>query len=558
MVLAASATATLRAALRERVRIDTRTLALFRIALALLILVDLFLRARNFSYFYTEAGPVPQSLATAALSTDAPSVYFLTTDPTGTAALFVVHGVLAVLLLVGYYTRVATALSLVFVLSLDLRNPLVLSYADTLFVWLLFWAIFLPLGERWSIDAVHADRERRASVASIGTALALLQMITMYTVNGYHKSGSTLWPSGEAAVLVFGLDDMTFLLADSLHAVPSLLQAGGFAWYYMLCLSGLLVLARGRLRTGLVSIYMVAHLSFAVTVRIGAFAFVALAGLILFLQSSFWDDLSAVAQRLSLSTTSGEPTTANRAVRTRLPLARHHRLSDRLPALPAIAARLPRLELEYAATLGHRLRHDPARTAMAAIIAIGVVIALVSVLSAGGLVGDHDEVDPVAEIERGATGFVDHQTEWSIFAPEPRTTDRYYVFPAVTASGERLDVYNDRELTFDRPYENLQQQYETYRERFYMNSVGATEPPETTALLAEHICTEWNEAHDGGDELTHLTMYQVQEEVTRETIGTPDERERSAVVLHRHGCGDNEPIEIVDSEWNNDNESGLP
>ncbi|ELY93464.1 hypothetical protein C483_05853 [Natrialba hulunbeirensis JCM 10989] len=552
MVLAASATSTRRAALRERVRIDTRTLALFRVALALLILADLFLRARNFSHFYTEAGPVPQSLATAALSTDAPSVYFLTTDPTGTAALFVVHGVLAVLLLVGYYTRIVTALSLVFVLSLDLRNPLVLSYADTLFVWLLFWAIFLPLGDRWSVDAVHADREPRASVASIATALALFQMITMYTVNGYHKSGSALWPSGEAAVLVFGLDDMTFFLADSLHAVPSLLQAGGFAWYYMLCLSGLLILTRGRLRTGLVSVYMVAHLSFAVTVRIGAFAFVALAGLILFLQSSFWNDLSAVAHRLSLPTTTAD---TNRAVRTRLPLARRHRLSDRLPALTALAARLPRLELEYTAQLTSRIRHNPTRTVATVVVVLGAVVALVSVLSAGGLVGD--EVDPVAEIERGATGFVDHQTEWSIFAPEPRTTDRYYVFPAVTASGEHLDVYNDRELTFDRPHENLQQQYETYRERFYMNSVGATEPPETTALLAEHICTEWNEAHDG-DELTHLTMYQVQEEVTRETIGTPDDRERSAVLLHRHGCGDNEPTEIVDSEWNDDNESGLP
>ncbi|ELY96510.1 hypothetical protein C482_15963 [Natrialba chahannaoensis JCM 10990] len=553
MVPSASAISTLRTTLRERVRIDTRTLALVRIAFALLILADLFLRARNFSYFYTEAGPVPQSLALAALSVDAPSVYFLTTDPAGTAALFVVHGVLAVLLLVGYHTRVATALSLVFVLSLDLRNPLVLSYADTLFVWLLFWGIFLPLGERWSVDAVHADREPRASVASIGSALALFQMITMYVVNGYHKSNSELWQSGEAAVLVFGLDDMTFLLADSLHAVPALLQAGGLAWYYMLCLSGLLVLARGRLRTGLVSIYMVAHLSFAVTVRIGAFAFVALAGLLLFLQSSFWDDLSAVARKLSLPTTTAD---IHRPVQTRLPLTRRHHTNHRLPTATGLATRLPRLRLEYTANLTHRIRHNPTRTVVATVVAIGAVVALVSVLSAGGLVSD--DIDPATEIERGATGFIDHQTEWSIFAPEPRTTDRYYIFPAVTASGERLDVYNDRALTFDRPYENLQHQYETYRERFYMNSVGSSDPPETTALLAEHICTEWNEAHDGDDELTHLTMYQVQEQVTRETIGTPNERNRSAVLLHRHGCDGNEPIEIVDSEWDEDGGSGVP
>ncbi|MDQ2050579.1 HTTM domain-containing protein [Natronolimnohabitans sp. A-GB9] len=505
-----------RSYLRECLRIDTRALAVFRIVAAVLILADLFLRARNFSYFYTDQGVVPRSLAMDALPVEA-SVYFLTGSPVGTAALFVLHGLIAVQLLIGYRTRIATALSLVFVLSLDLRNPLVLSYADTLFAWLLFWAIFLPLGERWSVDAVHVDREPRQSVAGVASALILGQMVTMYVVNGYHKSESELWTSGEAAALVLGLDDMTFLLADVVRSAPTLLEVGGLAWYYMLAFAWVLLLVRGRLRTALVAPFLFAHLSFAVTVRIGAFAFVAIAGLLLFLQAPFWDGLRGLLKRLGV------------------PVAG---VATRLSRLQAVATYFP--QRQPVEGIVGRLSGNPRRTALAAGLALFTVFALVAVLSAGGLVAD--DVDPAATAQQGAVGFVDHQTEWSIFAPTPRTTDRYYVFPARTESGERIDVYNERPLTYDRPAAELQTQYETYRERFYMNSVRTGDPPATPERLAEHVCAEWNTDRD--DELTHVNMYVVEEDVTRETIDDPADRDRDAFRIHRHGCGDREPTDI--------------
>jgi len=498
------------------IRIDTRSLALFRIVAALLVLADLGLRARNFSQFYTDAGVVPQSLAMDVLPLEA-SVYFISTNSTVTAALFLIHGLIAVQLLVGYRTRIATVLSVVFVLSLDLRNPLVLSYADTLFVWLLFWAIFLPLGERWSIDAVHRNREPRLAVSSVASALILFQMVTMYVVNGYHKSASELWISGEAAVLVLGLDDMTFLLADVVQSAPSLLQYGGLAWYYMLLFAWVLLLVRGRLRTALVSVFVVAHLSFAVTVRIGAFAFVAIAGLVLFLQSSFWADCRTLLARVVGS----DP----------VRFVPHSRLS-------ALAVRVPYWRLPF--DLERRLFRNPQKTALAVGVALLGLFVLVSLLAVGGLVAD--DVDPAETAEQGVVGFVDHQTEWSIFAPNPRTTDRYYVFPAETESGERLDLYNDRPLTYDRPDGSLHHQYETYRERFYMNSVRAAEPPDTPAVLADSICAEENA--DREDEITHVNMYVVEEDVTWETIADPADRERETSMLYAHGCGDAEPTEI--------------
>jgi len=49
----------LSAALRRRIRIDVRALAAFRVALGVVLLVDLALRARNLTAFYTDAGVLP-------------------------------------------------------------------------------------------------------------------------------------------------------------------------------------------------------------------------------------------------------------------------------------------------------------------------------------------------------------------------------------------------------------------------------------------------------------------------------------------------------------------
>ncbi|MCW8172039.1 hypothetical protein D8S78_02540 [Natrialba swarupiae] len=61
------------------------------------------------------------------------------------------------------------------------------------------------------------------------------------------------------------------------------------------------------------------------------------------------------------------------------------------------------------------------------LVAVFVTVLLVSMLSAGGVVDG--DASPAAEIDAATAAVVDHQTDWYVFAPEPRTTDRYYVFP---------------------------------------------------------------------------------------------------------------------------------
>ncbi len=506
--------------LRESVAIDTRTLAVFRVFLGLLIIADVLLRLRNFSFLYADSGAVPRSLAMDATADSAFSVFYFTTTPAVTLALFGLGVLVACQLIVGYRTTLATILSLLFVVSLDHLNPFVLSYADTLFRLLLFWAIFLPLGERWSIDAVHTDSQPRTVVASVASALILSQMVYMYFMNWYHKADDELWTSGEATPLIMGLDDTTFLLGEFTRNFPTLLEYGGLTWYYMLAFSWLLIFLAGRKRMLFVGMFMASHASFALTVRIGAFAYVAIAGLTLFLQAQFWDDLDTLRRRFDI----------DRAW-----------FDDRAKQLAALGAAVPdyQLESERAA----RLRSG------AHTVGIATVVGVMLIMAAGAYspaVDDRLETTGIDEqIEDGADTLALSQPSWTVFAPGPRTVDRYYVFPATTEDDQRVDLYNDRELTFDRPYDALQQQYGSYRERFYMGSIrsgGLDDRHEAPHYLAEYLCAEWN--RHNGSELTHLNMYQITEQVTNETIDDHESRTSQTRQLYRHGCGDNEPTDI--------------
>ncbi|ARS89756.1 HTTM domain-containing protein [Natrarchaeobaculum aegyptiacum] len=507
---------------RDCVRIDTRSLAVFRVFFGLLLLADVFLRSRNFSFYYTDDGVMPQSLAMEMTPDNAFSVFFLTSDPTLIAGLFVLQALVAIPLILGYKTRFATIAAFLFVISTDFHNPAVTSYADVLYRLMLFWAIFLPLGERWSIDAVHRDRASRASVSGVASALILGQMVYMYFLNGYHKTQDELWLTGEAAPKVLGLDDMTFLLAEYIREFPTLLQLGGLAWFYMLLLSPLLILLVGRPRMALVGMFLIGHFSFAITVRIGAFAFVAMAALILFLQAQFWDDGKRVLERLGID-----------HLRVRL--------LDRLSRLESVAAVVPRLEVD----------DERYRTVKSSVYTVGLALVVIATILVALVthtpVGNFGPAETTADHADETMGKLNvDQPPWTVFAPTPRTTDRYYVFPAETADGDRIDVYNERPLTYDRPDEELQLQYDTYRERFYMNSVRrhASDDRQNGAHieLAEYYCTTWAEEHDV--ELERVNMYDVMEDITMDSITTPEDRDTSTRLLYRHGCGDTEPGEI--------------
>jgi hypothetical protein len=358
-------------------------------------------------------------------------------------------------------------------------------------------------------------------------------MVYMYSINGYHKATSDVWRDGTATLYIFGLDHITYLLGDWMRQFPTLLRVGGYVWFLSLVASPLLLLLPGRRRWPLVALLLGGHSMFALTVRIGSFPFVGISGVILFLQSEFWNDAQRAATRFRLAGSAEAVRRwierSGRTVARRLPVVRP---ADALPR--GLTATLSTFALTVA-------------------VIVVLVVPFVRFQHAQGATGFS-----LGALENEVLGLANafgvRQPEWTIFAPNPRGIDRYHVFAAQTADGELLDIYNDRPFTFDRPYRRLQRQYPSYRDRFYMDHVRSPSVSgEVREVLAQYLCQHWLD--ERGIAIHTVEMWNVTERVTIDTIDDPAGRDTERVMFYRTGCNGAEPVEL---ELPGDPEEGDP
>jgi predicted DCC family thiol-disulfide oxidoreductase YuxK len=148
---------------RAFLSIDPRSLGLGRIALALVLLLDLVHRALGgVALWYSNLGLLPNH--TVLWRPPAPwifSLFFMASWPDEAALGFVLCGLVYLALLVGWRTRLMQALSVVAVLSLHGRTTFLETGGDRMLRALALTTAFLPLGRRFSVDAVRASLRRR-------------------------------------------------------------------------------------------------------------------------------------------------------------------------------------------------------------------------------------------------------------------------------------------------------------------------------------------------------------------------------------------------------------
>ena len=170
---------------------DLRSLATFRIVLALLVLYDLAIRATDLTAHYTDAGVTPRSvLVDQVMSSWQFSFNLMNGGTLFQAFLFGVAALAALCMLVGYRTRLMTFVVWVLVLSIQIRNPLINGAESRLLHLLLFWGILLPLGAYWSVDRVRSALPRPSPrFLSLATFGLFMQIAFMYWFTAALKSG---------------------------------------------------------------------------------------------------------------------------------------------------------------------------------------------------------------------------------------------------------------------------------------------------------------------------------------------------------------------------------
>ena len=285
--------------LRTAYSLDLRSLALFRIALAAVLLGDLIARSFDLTAFYTDRGVLPRA---ALLDKFAPaqrfSVHLMSGQFLFQAILFVIAGLFALMLLFGVRTRLATFASWFMLVSVQTRNPAILQGGDVYLRVLVFIAIFLPLGALYSVDSAldtsspeEKAARRFAYFSTPGLAL-MAQIAFVYLFAAVLKTGVEWRRDYSAVYYALSIQQMSNPLGRFLLHFPRLLPwlTRGTLWEERtLPLLILTPIFAGPARLLAVLLIFLLHSGIGLSIRLGHFPFIACAAAVPLLPTWFWN-----------------------------------------------------------------------------------------------------------------------------------------------------------------------------------------------------------------------------------------------------------------------------
>lgn len=283
----------------ELLAIDLRSLAALRIGIGSLLLIDLLYRAIDLTAHYTDAGVLPNAALVHLLRDPLSSwsLHSLCGSADCQIALFVLALIAAVALLVGYRTRAAGLACWLLLLSIQHRNPLILTAGDFVLRLLLFWSLFLPLAARWSFDQ-RAGRARAPSGSrafSPATVGLLLQVVLIYLFSVAFKFREAAWRDLLAIEGSLRVDGVATAFGRQLLDFPELLSALTALTLLMEALGPLLAFTpwrTGAVRSILVLAFWGFHLlGIGSLMNLGLVPYAMALAWLPFLPAGFWDAL---------------------------------------------------------------------------------------------------------------------------------------------------------------------------------------------------------------------------------------------------------------------------
>jgi hypothetical protein len=379
-------------------------------------------------------------------------------------ALFLLAGVVALALLVGYWTRPATVASWFLLMSLHARNPMILQGGDALLRLLLFWGIFLPLGARWSLDALRRGRPPGDAEVSAGAAALVLQICFVYWFSAALKSDPSWRSEGTAVYYALSIDQMATPLGRSLLAYPGLLRALTFATLIIEAAGPALLFVpfqTARVRLAVVVGFLLFHLvGLRMCLELGPFPWVCAVAWLALVPGRFWDWFAA---------------------RIRLPRW--------LPARSADGAERPRLAIPWLLNV------------MAAAFLVYVFLWNLRTTDPArwGRV-----LPPRADVI-GSTFGIDQ--EWGMFAPYPLKDSGWHVVQGNRPDGAGVDLLRDgAPVCWDEPG-LASATYPNERWRKYLMNLWTKDNVAHRPLYARYLLRQWNARHKGQLAIESVDVY---------------------------------------------------
>ncbi len=189
---------------------DPRLASVLRIGYGILLLINLVMWAPDLRLWFSEAGLMPLAAGREIVNEHAPTVLGWSSADWWPWLCYGVLVAAAVLLTVGWHTRIQAIVVLIGLTSFQNRNYALVDGEDTLFRMFAFYLALCPAGWAFSLDARRRKRRGIGEPPPIpwGLRLFQIQMSVTYLSTAIEKTGGhSDWTSGHALYYVSRLDD---------------------------------------------------------------------------------------------------------------------------------------------------------------------------------------------------------------------------------------------------------------------------------------------------------------------------------------------------------------
>jgi uncharacterized membrane protein YphA (DoxX/SURF4 family) len=189
--------------------VPTSTFALFRIAFGVLTFMWALSLSPSLFAFYSRQGILP--VRPSYNSSFDWSVFDLFPSDIAVAIVYFLLYIAALMLIVGFRTRLAALVVFVCLISFGRRNPWVLNSGDLLLFCLAFYALFIPGGEAFSVDRWLRRGEQfwnfgRRAIWPL--RLVQIQVSVIYVAAVWAKVRGETWNDGTAVSYAFRMGDL--------------------------------------------------------------------------------------------------------------------------------------------------------------------------------------------------------------------------------------------------------------------------------------------------------------------------------------------------------------
>jgi len=292
--------------------IDPRTVGLWRLVVGLLLCADCIRRWVEAERYYSNAGVLTNHWNLFRPSNEYNfSIFHAFSSPEEVHIAFALAGMCYFMLAIGWRSRLFSVLSCVWASSMDHRMLLAENGGYIVVNLTVFWLMFLPSGQRFSVDSLlRSWRERREGSLeqladryaprwltnprhSLIALIVVLNFGLIYVFNVVNKYGAT-WRAGDTLHFVLHLDRMVTGLAVMLRETLPYWSTW-ILTHLVLVIEAVIVVCvfwpqnRRRTRPVAMLLVLLLHVSLGVLMRLGPFSWFMIAWSLVLLMPVHWE-----------------------------------------------------------------------------------------------------------------------------------------------------------------------------------------------------------------------------------------------------------------------------